>query len=79
MLAAILQWPQATFASKVQKQADSLEVTRETDAGLETVVVQLPAVVTADLRLNEPRFAKLQNSFVFRFCFSLFVAHCMQS
>ncbi len=58
-LAALLDWPQATFASKIEFLADGLRVTRETDAGLETVRVSLPAVVTADLRLNEPRYASL--------------------
>lgn len=63
MLAALLRWPQATFASKVeidtaQKQA---VVTREIDGGLETLRLRLPAVVTTDLRLNEPRYATLPN------------------
>ncbi|MEO6183658.1 MAG: electron transfer flavoprotein subunit beta/FixA family protein [Verrucomicrobiota bacterium] len=59
MLAALLGWPQATFASKIEFLNDSLRVTRETDAGLEIVRVSLPAVVTADLRLNEPRYASM--------------------
>jgi electron transfer flavoprotein beta subunit len=59
MLAAILDWPQATFASKIEFLNGGLRVTRETDAGLEVVRVSLPAVVTADLRLNEPRYASL--------------------
>jgi electron transfer flavoprotein beta subunit len=59
MLAALLDWPQATFASKIEFLNDGLRVTRETDAGLEFVRVSLPAVVTADLRLNEPRYASL--------------------
>ena len=59
MLAALLDWPQATFASKIEFLSDGLRVTRETDAGLEIVRVSLPAVVTADLRLNEPRYASL--------------------
>ncbi|MBI2928107.1 MAG: electron transfer flavoprotein subunit beta/FixA family protein [Verrucomicrobia bacterium] len=58
-LAALLDWPQATFASKIEFLADGLRVTRETDAGLETVRLSLPAVVTTDLRLNEPRYASL--------------------
>src|SRR5215471_1011269 len=61
MLAALLEWPQATFASKVKVAGDELEVTREVDGGLETVAVKLPAVVTTDLRLNEPRYASLPN------------------
>ncbi len=59
MLAALLGWPQATFASKIEFLNDSLRVTRETDAGLEIIRVSLPAVVTADLRLNEPRYASM--------------------
>jgi electron transfer flavoprotein beta subunit len=59
MLAALLDWPQATFASKVEFLGSGLRVTRETDAGLEIVRVSLPAVVTADLRLNEPRYASM--------------------
>ncbi|HLK10972.1 MAG TPA: electron transfer flavoprotein subunit beta/FixA family protein [Candidatus Binatia bacterium] len=61
MLAALLGWPQATFASKVELAADqkSAKVTREVDGGLETLAVSLPAVITADLRLNEPRYASL--------------------
>jgi electron transfer flavoprotein beta subunit len=59
MLAALWQRPQATFASKVEFAGNGLRVTREVDAGLETIEVHLPAVVTVDLRLNEPRFVKL--------------------
>ena len=59
MLAALLGWPQATFASKVEIKGDEAEVTREVDGGLETIAVKLPAVITTDLRLNEPRYAKL--------------------
>ncbi len=60
MLAGILDWPQATFASKIEFFPDGrLRVARETDHGLETVVVRLPAVITTDLRLNEPRYASL--------------------
>jgi len=59
MLAALWGRPQATFASKVVITENSLEVTREVDTGLETIAVDLPAVVTVDLRLNEPRFVKL--------------------
>ena len=61
MLAALLGWPQATFASKVKIGADEAEVTREIDGGLETIAVKLPAVVTTDLRLNEPRYVTLPN------------------
>jgi electron transfer flavoprotein beta subunit len=61
MLAALLGWPQATFASKVKREGDRLLVTREVDGGLETVSLTLPAVVTTDLRLNEPRYASLPN------------------
>ena len=61
MLAALLNWPQATFASKIQIKDKSLEVTREIDEGLETIEVNVPAIVTCDLRLNEPRYASLPN------------------
>ncbi|KTD38574.1 electron transfer flavoprotein subunit beta [Legionella moravica] len=61
MLAALLGWPQATYASHLNANSDSLEVTREIDGGLETIKVQLPAVVSTDLRLNEPRYASLPN------------------
>ena len=61
MLAALLDWPQATFASKVEIADGKAEVTREVDGGLQTLSVDLPAVVTADLRLNEPRYASLPN------------------
>jgi len=62
MLAALLNWPQGTFASKVEVEgSDSVNVTREVDGGLETVKLKLPAVVTTDLRLNEPRYASLPN------------------
>jgi electron transfer flavoprotein beta subunit len=61
MLAALLEWPQATFASKVVVADDKATVTREIDGGLETVEVRLPAVITTDLRLNEPRYATLPN------------------
>jgi electron transfer flavoprotein beta subunit len=61
MLAALLDWPQATFASKVDIDGTSATVKREVDGGLETIVVTLPAVVTTDLRLNEPRYATLPN------------------
>lgn len=61
MLAALLGWPQGTFASKVAPQGDSVQVTREIDGGAETVSLKLPAVVTTDLRLNEPRYASLPN------------------
>ena len=61
MLAALLGWPQATFASKLAFDGDSITVTREIDCGLETLRLPLPAVVTTDLRLNEPRYASLPN------------------
>ena len=61
MLAALLNWPQATFASKIDVKDKSLEVTREVDEGLETIEVDIPAIVTCDLRLNEPRYASLPN------------------
>ena len=61
MLAALLDWPQATFASKLTVSAESIQVTREIDGGLETLNVTLPAVVSVDLRLNEPRYASLPN------------------
>lgn len=59
MLAALLDWPQGTFASKAEIQGDTLSLTRETDAGMETLALTLPAVITTDLRLNEPRYPKL--------------------
>ena len=61
MLSALLNWPQATFASKIEIKEKTLEVTREIDEGLETIEVNLPAIVTCDLRLNEPRYASLPN------------------
>ena len=61
MLSALLNWPQATFASKIEIKDSTLEVTREIDEGLETIEVNLPAIVTCDLRLNEPRYASLPN------------------
>jgi electron transfer flavoprotein beta subunit len=61
MLAALLGWPQGTFASKVEIDGETATVTREVDGGLETVALTLPAIVTADLRLNEPRYASLPN------------------
>ena len=59
--ALLLGWGQAAFASKVELDGDSAKVTREVDGGLQTVSVTLPAIVTADLRLNEPRYASLPN------------------
>ncbi|NOL48886.1 electron transfer flavoprotein subunit beta/FixA family protein [Pelistega europaea] len=59
MLAALLGWPQATFASKVDVEGDSVKVTREIDGGLEILSLKLPAIITTDLRLNEPRYATL--------------------
>jgi electron transfer flavoprotein beta subunit len=61
MLAALLDWPQATFANKVEVNGDSVTVTREVDGGLETLALKLPAIVTTDLRLNEPRYVTLPN------------------
>jgi electron transfer flavoprotein beta subunit len=61
MLAAMLGWPQGTFASKVAVEGERISVTREVDGGLETVSLDLPAIVTTDLRLNEPRYASLPN------------------
>ncbi len=61
MLAALADWPQATFASKVELSADAVSVTREVDGGLETLKLSVPAVVTTDLRLNEPRYVTLPN------------------
>ena len=59
MLSALLDWPQATFASKVELDGSSAKVTREIDGGLETIEIALPGIITTDLRLNEPRYAKL--------------------
>src|SRR5690349_11103000 len=61
MLAALMGWPQATFASKLKLSSDKAEVTREVDGGLETISIKVPAVVTTDLRLNEPRYVTLPN------------------
>src|SRR5438445_9583274 len=61
MLAALLGWPQGTFASKVTLDGDTVTVTREVDGGLQTVKLKIPAIVTTDLRLNEPRYASLPN------------------
>ena len=61
MLAALLGWPQGTFASKLAIEGDSILVTREVDGGLQTVKLKSPAIVTTDLRLNEPRYASLPN------------------
>jgi electron transfer flavoprotein beta subunit len=61
MLAALLGWSQATFASKIEIEGETAKVTREVDGGLQTIAVKLPAIVTADLRLNEPRYASLPN------------------
>ena len=61
MLAALLRWPQATFASKVELSGSGMQVTRELDGGLETLALGLPAVVTVDLRLNSPRYVTLPN------------------
>src|SRR3546814_19369417 len=61
MLAALLGWPQGTFASKVVVENNAVHVTREVDGGLQTVAMQVPAIITTDLRLNEPRYASLPN------------------
>jgi electron transfer flavoprotein beta subunit len=61
MLSALLNWPQATFASKIDVKDNKLEVTREIDEGLEAIEINVPAIVTCDLRLNEPRYASLPN------------------
>ena len=61
MLAALLGWPQGTFAAKVEVEEGNIVVTREVDGGLQTVSLKLPAIVTTDLRLNEPRYASLPN------------------
>ena len=61
MLAGLLGWAQGTFASKLDPQGDTVNVTREIDGGLETVALKMPAIVTTDLRLNEPRYASLPN------------------
>ncbi|MBU2288942.1 MAG: electron transfer flavoprotein subunit beta/FixA family protein [Gammaproteobacteria bacterium] len=61
MLAALADLPQATFASKVEVEGDKVKVTREVDGGLETISLTLPAVITTDLRLNEPRYVTLPN------------------
>jgi len=61
MTASRLDWPQGVFASKIEQQEKGLQVTREVDGGLETIRIDLPAVLSADLRLNEPRYATLPN------------------
>ena len=61
MLAALLNWPQATFASKIDITDNQAEVTREIDGGLETLRISLPAVITTDLRFNQPRYVTLPN------------------
>ena len=61
MLAALMGWPQGTFASKVAPDGGHVSVTREVDGGLQTVKLKMPAIVTTDLRLNEPRYASLPN------------------
>jgi len=61
MLAALLGWPQGTFASKLAIDGETITVTREVDGGLQTVKLKAPAIVTTDLRLNEPRYASLPN------------------
>ena len=61
MLAGLLGWPQATFISKIEVAGDHADITREVDGGLENITVKMPAVVTADLRLNEPRYVTLPN------------------
>ncbi len=61
MLAALTGWPQGTFASRIERDGDEVRVTREVDGGLQTLALTLPAVVTTDLRLNEPRYISLPN------------------
>ena len=61
MVSSLLAWPQGTFASKIEIKDKSIQVTREVDEGLETIEIKLPAIVTCDLRLNEPRYASLPN------------------
>jgi len=61
MLSALLGWSQGTFASEVDIDGDSAKITREVDGGLQTITVKMPAIVTVDLRLNEPRYASLPN------------------
>jgi electron transfer flavoprotein beta subunit len=61
MLSALLGWSQATFASKVEVEGDNAKVTREVDGGLQTISVKMPAIISVDLRLNEPRYASLPN------------------
>lgn len=61
MFAALMDWPQATFASEVNVDGDKLKATREVDGGLESIELSMPALITTDLRLNEPRYAKLPN------------------
>ena len=61
MLASLLSYPQGTFASEIKIEEEKISVTREVDGGLQTVLLNLPAVVTTDLRLNEPRYASLPN------------------
>jgi len=61
MMAGVLNWPQGTFASKVKKESNNIKVTREIDGGLETIEFNTPAVITTDLRLNEPTYASLPN------------------
>lgn len=61
MLAGLLGWPQGTFASKIEPKGETVHVTREIDGGLETVALTLPAIISTDLRLNEPRYASLPN------------------
>ena len=61
MLGALLDWPQATFANTIEKDGDNLTVGREVDGGIQTVKISLPAIITTDLRLNEPRYASLPN------------------
>ena len=68
MLAALLGWPQGTFASKIELAGDKINVTREIDGGLQTVSLNSPAIVTCDLRLNEPRYASLPNIMTVSVC-----------
>ena len=61
MIAALMSWSQATFASKIDLKNDTASVTREVDGGLQTIEIKLPAIISVDLRLNEPRYASLPN------------------
>lgn len=76
MTAAILNWSQGTFASKIESENGSLKVTREVDGGLETIKLKLPSVISADLRLNEPRYATLPNIMVSQYKIKVIPDNC---